>query len=116
MTSVDFFMTFSTIIYPFVSSTLTNLFLHISLALHSVIFTYLFLITVLVYLHKAGRCGYALLLTATFWCLDVLPLAVTSLIPVVILPVMGLLTTKEVCAIYFKVSTHTIIQTGLKSS
>jgi sodium-dependent dicarboxylate transporter 2/3/5 len=38
---------------------------------------------------QAMQCGYIMLLMAAFWVTEALPLAVTSLIPVVLLPLFG---------------------------
>lgn len=39
---------------------------------------------------------------AIYWMTEALPLPVTSLIPVVMFPVFGILSTEEVCMTYFK--------------
>ena len=44
------------------------------------------------------------LLMVTYWCTDSLPLAVTSLIPVFMAPMFGLLTYRQVCESYLGVS------------
>ena len=38
---------------------------------------------------QAFKCAYVMLLMATFWVTEALPLAITSLIPVAILPLFG---------------------------
>ena len=47
------------------------------------------------------RCGSCICLIALFWCTEVLPLEVTSLLPLVLLPLLGLLKTGEVAREYF---------------
>ena len=47
------------------------------------------------------RCGCCICLIALFWCTEVLPLEVTSLLPLVLLPMLGLLQTGEVAREYF---------------
>jgi len=40
---------------------------------------------------------------ATFWMTEVMPLAVTAMLPVVIFPWLGIMDTKDVCRNYLKV-------------
>ena len=40
---------------------------------------------------------------ATFWMTEVIPLAVTAMLPVVIFPWLGIMDTKDVCRNYLKV-------------
>ena len=47
------------------------------------------------------KCGASISVIALFWCTEVLPLEVTSLLPVVLLPMLGLLKTGEVAREYF---------------
>ena len=47
------------------------------------------------------RCGVTLALVALFWTTEALPLEVTSLLPLVILPLLGILKTDEVAKEYF---------------
>ena len=38
---------------------------------------------------KAFKCAYVMLIMATFWVTEALPLAITSLLPVTLLPLLG---------------------------
>ncbi|XP_019366555.1 PREDICTED: solute carrier family 13 member 5 [Gavialis gangeticus] len=49
-----------------------------------------------------ARCGYVIILMAVYWCTEVIPLAITSLLPVVLFPLFGILESKEVCMQYLK--------------
>ncbi|XP_062261977.1 solute carrier family 13 member 2-like [Platichthys flesus] len=49
-----------------------------------------------------ARCGYAIILMALFWCTECMPLAVTALLPVVLFPMMGIMTAGEVSVEYLK--------------
>ncbi|XP_034237208.1 protein I'm not dead yet [Thrips palmi] len=49
-----------------------------------------------------ARAAYGVLLLAVFWVSEVVPLAVTSLLPVVLFPVLGVLSTEQVCVSYLK--------------
>ncbi|CAL7942745.1 unnamed protein product [Xylocopa violacea] len=46
------------------------------------------------------RCGYVILVMAGYWISDCFPMAVTSLIPVVLFPAFGILSTADTCACY----------------
>ncbi|OAD57864.1 Protein I'm not dead yet [Eufriesea mexicana] len=46
------------------------------------------------------RCAYIILLMAGYWITECFPMAVTSLIPVVLFPAFGLLSTSDTCACY----------------
>ena len=49
-----------------------------------------------------GRCAYVVLIMAAFWMTEAIPLAVTSLIPVFLFPILGVLGTSKVCMVYLK--------------
>ncbi|XP_048754118.2 Na(+)/citrate cotransporter-like [Ostrea edulis] len=51
---------------------------------------------------KVARAAYGVLIIAIFWVFEVLPLAVTSLLPVVIFPLLGVAKVSVVCSSYFK--------------
>ncbi|XP_056635307.1 protein I'm not dead yet isoform X1 [Diorhabda sublineata] len=51
---------------------------------------------------SAFRCLYVVLLMAGYWVFEVLPLPVTSLIPVVLFPLMGILGTDQTSLCYLK--------------
>ncbi|XP_077984277.1 Na(+)/citrate cotransporter-like [Glandiceps talaboti] len=48
----------------------------------------------------AAKCGYAIGIMAMYWITEVVPLAVTALLPMVLFPTLGVLTMKETCAKY----------------
>lgn len=52
---------------------------------------------------KAGKCAYAIVIMAIFWLTEVVPMAVTALLPIVIFPWLGVMDTKQACQNYFKV-------------
>uniref|UniRef100_G3VSG3 Solute carrier family 13 member 5 n=1 Tax=Sarcophilus harrisii TaxID=9305 RepID=G3VSG3_SARHA len=54
---------------------------------------------------KPAACGYVILLMAVYWCTEVIPLAVTSLLPAVLFPLLKILDSKEVCVQYMKDTT-----------
>ncbi|XP_071110832.1 solute carrier family 13 member 2-like [Haliotis cracherodii] len=47
------------------------------------------------------NCAYVILVMAVFWITEAVPIAVTSLIPIFLFPMMGLLPAKTVSATYF---------------
>lgn len=51
---------------------------------------------------KEAECGYVILIMAIFWMTEALPLPVTSLIPVVALPLFGIMETSDVSTAYMK--------------
>ena len=51
---------------------------------------------------QEGRTAYVILLMAAFWMTEALPLPVTSLLPVVLLPLLGVMSTGKVCVAYMK--------------
>uniref|UniRef100_A0A3Q2NZ54 Solute carrier family 13 member 3 n=1 Tax=Fundulus heteroclitus TaxID=8078 RepID=A0A3Q2NZ54_FUNHE len=61
---------------------------------------------------KEGRCLYVVILMATFWCTEALPLAVTAMLPVCLFPTLGILPAKKVCPQYF-IETNFLFFSGL---
>jgi len=57
-------------------------------------------------------CGYTILVCAVYWVCECAPLAITSLLPVVILPLAGVLSTNDVCKNYLK-GTNMMFLAGL---
>ncbi|XP_064834316.1 Na(+)/citrate cotransporter-like isoform X2 [Oncorhynchus masou masou] len=49
-----------------------------------------------------ARCAYVIALMAVYWCTEVLPLAVTALLPTVLFPLFGIMESKQVCMQYLK--------------
>ena len=73
-----------------------------------------FLISVFktIYFHdylQESLSGYILLLMGTYWCTEVLPLGITALIPVFLVPLFGIMTTEEVCFNYMEVKKATYL-------
>ena len=42
------------------------------------------------------RCAYVIILMAVYWCTEVIPLAVTSLMPALLFPLLKILDSKQV--------------------
>ncbi|NWW34108.1 S13A5 protein, partial [Panurus biarmicus] len=49
---------------------------------------------------QEARCAYIIFIMAVYWCTEVIPLAVTSLMPVIFFPLLGVQTSKKVCLQY----------------
>ncbi|KAK2714007.1 Na(+)/citrate cotransporter-like isoform X2 [Artemia franciscana] len=49
-----------------------------------------------------SRCGYVVILMALYWMTEAVPLAITSLLPVVLFPLLGIMSTGDVCIAYMK--------------
>ncbi|XP_055610398.1 protein I'm not dead yet-like [Uranotaenia lowii] len=50
----------------------------------------------------AYRCLYVVILMALLWVSEAIPLPITSMIPIVLFPLLGILSTGEVCMVYMK--------------
>ena len=46
---------------------------------------------------EALRCAYTILLMAAYWLTEALPLPITSMIPMVLLPLLGVMSTGTRC-------------------
>ncbi|KAF7666785.1 hypothetical protein LDENG_00091660 [Lucifuga dentata] len=49
-----------------------------------------------------AECAYVIILMAVYWCTEVLPLAVTALLPALLFPFFGIMQSKDVCMQYLK--------------
>ena len=52
---------------------------------------------------KESRCAYGVLVMAIYWVTEAIPLPATALLPMVIFPAFGVLTSKEIAVNYLKV-------------
>ncbi|XP_076545540.1 protein I'm not dead yet isoform X2 [Osmia lignaria lignaria] len=53
-----------------------------------------------IYNYPEVRCAYTILLMAGYWICECFPLAITSLLPLVLFPLLGVLSTAETCSCY----------------
>lgn len=49
-----------------------------------------------------ARCGYMILLMGSYWVLDLMPLAITSILPVVMCPFLGIAGTGAISMAYMR--------------
>ncbi|XP_045621415.2 LOW QUALITY PROTEIN: Na(+)/citrate cotransporter [Procambarus clarkii] len=56
----------------------------------------------LIYHTDAARCGYVIVIMAVYWMTEALPLAITALIPVFAFPLLGVISTGDICIVYMK--------------
>ncbi|KAI4901701.1 hypothetical protein NFI96_029233 [Prochilodus magdalenae] len=49
---------------------------------------------------QEAKCGFAVIVMAVYWCTECIPLAVTSLLPVILFPMMGIMKSEQVCLQY----------------
>uniref|UniRef100_A0A0B7APS4 Citrate transporter-like domain-containing protein n=1 Tax=Arion vulgaris TaxID=1028688 RepID=A0A0B7APS4_9EUPU len=54
----------------------------------------------IVYPTQVAKCGFCVIVIGVYWVTEVIPLAVTSLLPVVLFPVFGIMTAKAICRSY----------------
>ncbi|KAK2164101.1 hypothetical protein NP493_1430g00019 [Ridgeia piscesae] len=71
--------------------------------------TIVFLLTPLVFLPIAvvrptqvSKAAYGVIIMAIFWATEVVPIPITSLLPVVIFPILGVMSSKELSQNYMK--------------
>ena len=51
---------------------------------------------------EGARCAFTVLLMSVYWLAELLPLPVTALLPVILFPMLGVLSTGQVTVCYFK--------------
>jgi len=49
------------------------------------------------------NCAYVILIMAVYWMTEALPMAVTALLPVVLMPWLDVMSSKQLCSNYLKV-------------
>lgn len=60
-------------------------------------------------LRQMYRCLYVVVVMAMFWVTEALPLPITGLIPIVLYPLMGILSTGDTCDCYMNDTTMMFI-------
>ena len=54
------------------------------------------------YLFQESRAGYGILIIVIYWVTETCPLAVTALLPIVLFPLLGVLSSSAAAATYFQ--------------
>ena len=54
------------------------------------------------YLFQESRAGYGILIIVIYWVTETCPLAMTALLPIVLFPLLGVLSSSAVAATYFQ--------------
>ena len=49
-----------------------------------------------------AKCAYVALIMAIYWVVELLPLSVTALLPIVMFPLLGIMSTNEITMYYMK--------------
>jgi len=52
---------------------------------------------------QPAKCAYSVLIIAVYWMTECLPMAVTSILPVVLMTWLGVMDSRELCRSYLKV-------------
>lgn len=45
---------------------------------------------------QEAECAYVIIVMAVYWCTEVLPLAITALLPALLFPLFGIMQSKDV--------------------
>jgi len=51
---------------------------------------------------QQGKCAYGIIIVAIFWMTECLPLAVTAIMPVVLMTWLGVMDSRDICKNYLK--------------
>nr|XP_050850092.1 protein I'm not dead yet-like [Vespula vulgaris] len=68
--------------------------------LFAILWPLLLLPPLIIYNYMEVRCAFVVLIMAGYWITEVFPMAITSLIPIVLFPCFGILNTAETCSCY----------------
>lgn len=61
---------------------------------------------------QESKCAYAIFVMAIYWVTEVVPLAVTALLPLVLFPLLGVVGSKQISPPYFQ-DTNVLFMGGL---
>jgi len=62
----------------------------------------LFLPIIILNPSRASKCAYGIIIVAVFWMTECLPMAVTAMLPVVFMPWLGVMDSRDLCKNYLK--------------
>ncbi|RNA04445.1 solute carrier family 13 member 2 [Brachionus plicatilis] len=52
--------------------------------------------------NKQSYCGYVMIIMSSFWLLETIPMAATSLLPILLFPLFGIMTSRDVTSVYIQ--------------
>jgi len=58
---------------------------------------------------QAAKCAYSVLIIAVYWMTECLPMAVTSILPVVLMTWLGVIDSRDICRSYLKVMSLSLL-------
>uniref|UniRef100_A0A1I7W6R4 Ovule protein n=1 Tax=Heterorhabditis bacteriophora TaxID=37862 RepID=A0A1I7W6R4_HETBA len=58
----------------------------------------------LLFLGMEFRCAFCIVLLSSFWIVEVVPIGITSLLPIFLFPLLGIQSAKDISLVYFKAS------------
>ena len=62
-----------------------------------------FPLTVRSFYFQEAKCAYVIIIMAIYWMTEVLPMAITALLPIVLMPPLGVMGAKDLAKNYLKV-------------
>ena len=65
---------------------------------------------------KESRCAYVVLVMAVYWITEAIPISATAFLPVILMPVLGVLSASKVTKAYISVSSRSQCQLSLRSA
>lgn len=63
----------------------------------------------MLFLIQEAECAYVIILMAVYWCTEVLPLAVTALLPALLFPLFGIMQSKDVSQQSSEETVHSLV-------
>jgi sodium-dependent dicarboxylate transporter 2/3/5 len=55
----------------------------------------------IIFMTKSARCAYVILIMSVYWATEVIPTSITALLPIAVMPWLGVAASREICPNYF---------------